>query len=129
VSKYFLALHKKEIELKDYSAYMPDLTYAAVGKKLFEDLQCLSCHYTGKIPEGKTAGDLAPNLALAKGRLKPEWIDTWIVNPEAIQPGTKMPQFFPDVKEPSPYSTEFSGNVKEQIRALREFVLTIPRSK
>ncbi len=129
VARYFLALHKKEIELKDYSAYQPDPAYAAVGKKLFQDLQCLSCHYTGRIPEGKTPADLAPNLALAKGRLKPEWIDDWVANPELIQPGTKMPQFFPDLKEPSPYSPEFKGDAREQIRALREYVMTIQKSK
>jgi len=128
-SKYFLALHNKELELRDYHAVSPDPKYVAVGKKLFEDLQCLSCHYTGKVPEGKTAGDLAPNLAMAKNRLKPDWIVDWIINPDVIQPGTKMPQFYPDLKEPSPFSQDLGGDAREQIKALREYVLTIPNSK
>jgi mono/diheme cytochrome c family protein len=129
VSKYFLALHAKELDLRDYHAYTPDPKYVAVGKKLFEDLQCLSCHYTGKIPEGKTPADLAPNLSMAKNRLKPEWIVNWIINPDTIQPGTRMPQFYPDITQPSPFSQEFGASATEQIRALREYVMTIPSSK
>jgi cytochrome c1 len=129
VTKYFLGLHKKELELRDYHAIQPDVKYVTAGKKLFEDLQCLSCHYTGKIPEGKTPADLAPNLSMAKGRLKPDWIVDWITNPEAIQPGTKMPQFYQDLNEPSQLSQELGADVKEQIKALRDYVLTIASSK
>ena len=129
ISKYFLALHKQELELRDYKAYQPDVKYVSAGKKLFEDLQCLSCHYTGKIPEGKTPSDLAPNLTLAKNRLKPDWILSWISNPEAIQPGTKMPSFYPELHEPSPFKSEIGDSVKDQIQALRDYVLTIAGSK
>jgi mono/diheme cytochrome c family protein len=128
-SRYFLALHKKELGLRDYQSVQPDPKYVAVGKKLFEDLQCLSCHYTGKIPEGKTPADLAPNLSMAKNRLKPEWIVDWIINPDVIQPGTRMPQYYPDLKEASPFSQDFAGDAREQIKALREYVLTIQSSK
>jgi mono/diheme cytochrome c family protein len=129
VSKYFLGLHKQRLELRDYHSYQPDPHYVAVGKKLFTDLQCLSCHYTGKIPEGKTPGDLAPNLSMAKDRLKPEWIVDWIINPEAISPGTRMPQFYPDLNEKSPLSDELGGDAREQIKALRAYVMTIPSSR
>jgi mono/diheme cytochrome c family protein len=129
VSKYFLGLNKQELQLRDYQAAKPDPRYVEVGRKLFQDLQCLSCHYTGKVPEGKTAADLAPNLAMAKSRLKPDWIVDWIVDPAIIQPGTRMPQFWPDVKEASPYSEEFGGNAREQIKAIRDYLLTIQGSK
>jgi mono/diheme cytochrome c family protein len=125
LTKYFLALHKKDLEIRDYQAIELNPKYLSVGKQLFDDLQCMSCHYTGRIPEGKTMSDLAPNLVLAKGRLKPDWIVDWIINPEAIQPGTKMPQFYPDLVEPSPYSEELGANSKEQIKAMRDHVLTI----
>lgn len=129
VSKYFLALHNESLELRDYHTFPEDPVYVSAGRKLFESLQCLSCHFTGKIPEGKTAADLAPNLAMAKDRLKPEWIVSWIANPEAIQPGTRMPSFYPDTTGPSPYSQDFGGSVHEQIKALRDYVLTIPKSR
>ena len=33
----------------------------------------------------------APNFLLAKGRLKPDWVERWIIDPQAISPGTSMP--------------------------------------
>jgi mono/diheme cytochrome c family protein len=129
VTKYFLALHGKELELRDYQLQQPDPKYVSVGKSLFTDLQCLNCHYTGKIPEGRGPGDLAPNLAMANARLKPEWISAWIGKPDSIQPGTKMPSFFPDLNDKSPYSEEFNADTREQIKAIRDYVFTIGKNK
>ncbi len=127
VTRYFLALHNRDLEFRDYRAFAPDAKYLADGKKLFDELQCLSCHYTGKIPEGKTPSDLAPNLAMAKTRLKPDWILAWIARPDSVQPGTRMPTFFPDMQSPEP--NILNGNAPEQIRILRDHIWTIPNSK
>ena len=126
ITKYFLALHNKDLELRDYKGVQPDPHYTKVGKKIFTDLQCLRCHYTGTIPEGKTPAELAPNLALAKNRLKPEWILEWIARPDSIQPGTRMPNFYLDVNEPSPVSEDLNSNAREQIRAMRDYIMSIP---
>jgi mono/diheme cytochrome c family protein len=123
VSKYFLGLHNMDLELRDYKEFQVDQTFLAPGNKLFDEFQCLSCHYTGKIPEGKSLSDLAPNLAMAKGRLKPEWILDWIAKPDSIQPGTRMPGFYPDMQ--SPDADILGGNSLQQIRALRDHVFTI----
>jgi mono/diheme cytochrome c family protein len=127
ITKYFLGLHNKTLELHDYAAYIPDPRYVAVGGKLFGDLQCLSCHYTGTVPEGRDASDLAPDLSMAKFRLKPEWVDQWIAHPDSIAPGTRMPNFFTDFSEPSPYSDELGGDVMKQIEALRAYIWSIRR--
>jgi mono/diheme cytochrome c family protein len=129
ITKYFLALHGKDLELRDYQAVTPDPKALAFGKGQFTDLQCLSCHYTGKVPEGKGPGDLAPNLAMANSRLKPEWIASWIGKPDSIQPGTRMPSFFSDLNEKSPYSEEFNGDAREQIKAIRDYVYSIGKKK
>jgi cytochrome c2 len=129
ITKYFLALHKEELKLKDYQEYTPDAKHVSVGKTLFNDLQCLSCHYTGKVPEGKGPADLAPNLAMASTRLKPQWIAEWIAKPDSIQPGTRMPSFYPELKEPSPYSEDFGGDAKEQIKAITDYVIMIGKQK
>jgi len=123
VSKYFLAIHNKEMELRDYKTFRTASEYVIPGRKLFDEFQCLSCHYTGKIPEGKTPSDLAPNLAMSKNRLKPEWILDWLSDPQVIQPGTRMPSFFPDMQSPEP--DILRGDAKEQIHALRDYVWTI----
>ncbi len=33
----------------------------------------------------------APNFLLANERLKPDWVERWIKDPQAISPGTSMP--------------------------------------
>ncbi len=50
---------------------------------------CLKCHATGDPAHDKTA--TAPNFLQAKGRLKPDWVERWIIDPQAISPGTSMP--------------------------------------
>src|SRR5262250_3584477 len=50
---------------------------------------CLKCHATGDPAHDRTA--TAPNFLLAKGRLKADWVERWIIDPQAISPGTSMP--------------------------------------
>ncbi|HSA93847.1 MAG TPA: hypothetical protein VLE48_12615 [Terriglobales bacterium] len=50
---------------------------------------CLKCHATGDPAHDRTA--TAPNFLLAKGRLKPGWTERWLLDPQAISPGTSMP--------------------------------------
>jgi cytochrome c2 len=68
---------------------------AAIGAAMFENLKCKSCHVVGDVkltPE--EAQKAAPNLLMAKSRLRPEWIVKWLSNPDWIQPGTRMPSFW-----------------------------------
>lgn len=66
---------------------------AKFGKQMFVAYQCAKCHATR---EGQALTDdiIAPNLILAKQRLQPEWILQWLIDPQGLQPGTKMPNFF-----------------------------------
>ena len=50
---------------------------------------CLKCHATGDAQHDQHA--TAPNFLLAKERLKPDWAERWIIDPQAISPGTSMP--------------------------------------
>jgi cytochrome c551/c552 len=50
---------------------------------------CLKCHATGDAQHDKIA--TAPNFLLAKERLKPDWAERWVLDPQAISPGTSMP--------------------------------------
>jgi len=62
-----------------------------MGRSLFSSTAapCLKCHATGDPNHDKTA--TAPNFLLAKERLKPGWMERWIIDPQAISPGTSMP--------------------------------------
>ncbi|MEE9241268.1 MAG: c-type cytochrome, partial [bacterium] len=75
----------------DKNQVKPEVMKAA--RDLFQKAECLSCHGEFPPPRGKEPPS-APNLSLAKQRLRPDWIVNWIANPQAIRPGTKMPVFF-----------------------------------
>ncbi len=70
-----------------------------LGEKLLMELKCLQCHVLGdpNLP-GSNANPSAPNLNLTFRRLRQDWVRDWVIHPAWIQPGTKMPQFFPDHK-------------------------------
>ncbi|MGH7858416.1 MAG: c-type cytochrome, partial [Candidatus Binatia bacterium] len=83
---------------------------------------CFSCHQQGdRKPEGPPEG-WAPDLGMAHERLNPEWIIQWIKDPQALMPGTKMPAFYPGGPD-----DVFGGDEDRQIRALRDYLMTLGR--
>ena len=72
---------------------MPTLTAKEtdMARSLFSSTAapCLKCHATGDPAHDKIA--TAPNFLLAKERLKPDWVERWITDPQAVSPGTSMP--------------------------------------
>jgi len=127
VTRYFLALSKQELSLRDYAATPMETKYLAPGKLLFETYQCAKCHPAAgvRFGEGVVAANLAPDLALAAHRLKPEWIEEWLRDPQKVQPGTAMPTFFYEGQAPD--ETILGGNAGEQIRALKTYVWSLGR--
>jgi mono/diheme cytochrome c family protein len=123
--RYFLAISEKEFKLRDYERFSPDPQLVQTGRQLFEQLQCARCHPSAADLAGVTASDLAPNLDLARGRLKPDWILDWLHDPQEIEPGTRMPTFFPDRQTPFPGILD--GDVDKQIEALRDYTWTLGR--
>ena len=95
----------------------------AVGEQLFEKLRCQQCHVLGAIPKDQPTGNLAPDLRMASERLQPDWILEWLRRPSVIQPGTRMPAFWPDF--PKSYYPELGGDAAAQIRAIRDHLLTL----
>jgi mono/diheme cytochrome c family protein len=93
-------------------------TLEAGAKLMSKDyFNCFSCHQQGdKKPEGPPTG-WAPDLGLAHSRLNPDWILLWLKNPQAVQPGTKMPSFYPGGPDDI-----LGGNESEQIKAIRDYI-------
>ena len=89
------------------------------GRNLFIKLKCIQCHQPGE-SKGMAASFLAPDLLLAKNRLKPNWTVEWIKDPQALQSGTMMPTFFPDGTTPVPDLME--GDTPKQIQAIRDYL-------
>lgn len=101
------------------------------AQRLFNRLQCLSCHYAG--PGGGSASledgsrGLAPNLWETHRRLHRAWVKDWLKHPQEIMPGTRMPGFWPDGNTPAP--DILGGDSEKQINALAEYLYYIGQKK
>ncbi|MDN3515651.1 MAG: c-type cytochrome [Candidatus Brocadia sp.] len=97
--------------------------YLDAAKRLFEskDVNCILCHVKGeKMPEGDKTG-WAPDLMLARRRLKPAWIKRWLLDPQSIQPGTKMPKFFREGE----FQDYIPGAPEEQAEAMKDYLMNL----
>ena len=67
------------------------------GRKLagLTGLACIACHNFNKHP---ALGVPALDMTLMYDRLKPGWFHRYLLDPQAIRPGTRMPAFWPEGK-------------------------------
>ena len=116
--EYFQYHDKAPVE---FSAAIPDPTMEELesGKTIFTAFQCVKCHKSDPDPM-LSASFLAPDLVMAKDRLRPEWVKDWLRDPQAIQEGTMMPTFFSDGETPLP--DMMGGDVEAQITAIRDYL-------
>lgn len=118
VIKYFNGLAKVP---EDFSGAAPHPTQEelAAGRELFSAFQCIKCHKSNPDPK-LSASFLAPDLVIAKERLRPDWVSDWLKDPQALQPGTMMPAFFPDGI--TPVTKILDGDAGKQIKAIRDYL-------
>jgi cytochrome c2 len=119
-------------ELEYFRMNTPEfMASAKQGKQLFEAYQCALCHATR---EGQplTKDIIAPNLILSKDRLRPEWILEWIIDPQKLQPGSKMPNFFSfntDDQENNIYTDADAHTQFKMILSLRDYLMVLGTEK
>ncbi len=63
----------------------------------------------------------APDLMLSRQRLKPSWVENWLRDPQGVQPGTKMPAYYPDSYPPD----ILGGDPEKQIQAMKDFLMNL----
>jgi mono/diheme cytochrome c family protein len=91
--------------LSAYYVSMKTIPGVPAGRRLFQEKGCGDCHALG----GK-GGTIGPALDQVGKRHDSDWIIAHFKNPQAVSPGTLMPQF----------------NLSEQeVRALTEFLLSL----
>ena len=105
------------------------------GIKLHELGACNNCHFYGSEFPKQDAQTWAPNLALTKERLQPEWVIEWLRDPQNIMPGTKMPApYLPDseilkltdaVNDWGKNVVELDGVKEAMLRGLRDYIYSI----
>ena len=122
---YFAAASNKSFPYLTAEARPLGAERAKEADALFKELQCANCHVVGQMRPGQDPGSAAPNLVLAKERLRPDWIPLWLKNPQALMDGTRMPSFwdFSDEAHPTSPSKLFDGDAKAQIDALRDYLM------
>src|SRR5215813_14088852 len=89
--RFFQALSRQPFPYIQEQAPTLTAKETEMARSLFSSpaAPCLKCHATGDPAHDRTA--TAPNFLQARERLKPDWVERWIIDPQAIAPGTSMP--------------------------------------
>jgi mono/diheme cytochrome c family protein len=127
--EYFSALDDEPFPYETLEVPTPTRAELRVGKQIFDELQCISCHPSqGEvIPEGSDKAG-RPDLSLAKERLKPDWLIDWMKDPQAFQRGTAMPQAWPLVGGQHMAVDGYAGNdAEKQIQLVRDYMISLGR--
>ena len=128
--RFFQALSRQPFPYIPEPVPMLTAKETEMARSLFSSTgaPCLKCHATGDPQHDKIA--TAPNLLLARGRLKPDWVERWIIDPQAISPGTSMPSdlFRRENNRwvfngPTPPS--FQGYEKDHTKLLVDYILQL----
>jgi cytochrome c1/cytochrome c551/c552 len=85
-----------------------------VGKKT---LACINCHAWG---DQRLPGAEGLDLQRAAGRLQPAWFRAWLVDPQKLRRGTRMPTAWPDGK--SFFAKIQKGDMNKQIDAIWSYL-------
>jgi len=133
VVHYFGALDNIQTPFVHVDDLQIPAAHVEAGQKLVtaDYFNCFSCHQQGdRKPEGPPEG-WAPDLGLARARLRPEWILRWLRNPQTVEPGTKMPSFFEQDEHGRATGGPddvLGGDSEKQIEALRDYLMTLGRA-
>lgn len=98
----------------------PPASRVAEGEAQIKALKCQQCHSLGgKLVAGADVGDIGPSLEVAAQRLQPDWIISWLKDPQVLQPETKMPNFFYSDGDP------LLDNPDAKMLALRDYIVSL----
>jgi cytochrome c2 len=134
--EYFKAFSAKKTSFSFFDQEAVTTERYNEGEKIFgtagakgykQSLKCGSCHpKVGKMPEGDPS-NWGPDLSLAKGRLESDWIIKWLKDPQVIQEGTRMPNFFYsyDYYDGEVEVTELLEEPERKILTLRDYLMTM----
>ena len=107
----------------------PDLI--PIGEKLISangGFSCVACHAVGSSTVQLIVESPGVNLAYSGDRLLPAYFHRWLMNPLAIDPGTKMPAYF-DAEGRSQLHEFFEGDAAQQIDAMWHYIHSLRSTK
>jgi cytochrome c1 len=99
-----------------------DMKEAQLGQRLVSSdggFSCIACHAVGEFGATQVFESAGINLARAAERLLPSFYVRWMLNPQFVDPQTKMPVYF-DAGQ-SPLADVHGGDALKQIHALWQY--------
>jgi mono/diheme cytochrome c family protein len=105
----------------------PGAGMADTGAKLVGDqggFACTVCHDVGKAPASAPFEAPALNLAWSAERLRLSYYERWLLNPQRLDPETKMPRYS-DGNVRTQLKQVFDGDGRRQFDAIREYLLQL----
>ncbi len=125
--QYFSALSDEPFPYETITLTPMTQANLKVGEQIFDSLQCISCHpEQGEVIPAGSDKTGRPDLSLAKGRLKEDWLIDWMKDPASFQPGTAMPQAWPKIGGVHQPVDGFAINdAEQQIRLVRDYLLSL----
>src|SRR2546426_84571 len=128
--RFFQALSRQPFPYIPEEVPMLTAKETEMARSLFSSTAapCLKCHATGDPAHDRVA--TAPNFLQARGRLKPDWMERWMIDPQAISPGTSMPSglFRRENNHwvfSGPIPSSFQGYDKDHTRLLVDYILQL----
>ncbi len=103
----------------------PDQELAEVGRKLTGKnggFSCVQCHAVGAQKALAPFEAPAPNFAYVAERLRPEYFDRWMMKPQRVLPGTRMPDFA-DSEGKTALKNVFDGDARKQFDSIWNYLL------
>ena len=135
IISYFQYKDGKKLNYEDPHKFVMNSSSYKAGERIAEMGACNNCHFYGTEFPTQVASTWAPNLALTKERLNPEWVVDWMRAPGEIMPGTKMPAPYlptPDVLETDDAVdvwgkdlVKLKGNQEAMLEGLRDYMWNI----
>ena len=83
-----------DLSATEYKSEIPDRRLKAAGRKLVgaQGFSCIKCHTWGNV---KATGIQSIGMTTMARRLKSTWFESYLLDPQAYRPGTRMPAAWP----------------------------------
>jgi hypothetical protein len=98
---------------------IPPRRVKATGRQIVgvQAFNCGACH---TFKEYQAAGIQALDMTMMTRRLRRDWFQRYVVNPQAYRPGTRMPTAWPDGK--SQLEAIFDGDTVKQVESVWQYL-------
>lgn len=127
IISYFSALDKVPSSFSTIPIVPPSPEMLAAGAKLASKdyFSCLSCHIQNGQTPASSPEQWGPDFALAHDRIRYDFIQEWVKDPQKFTPGVKMPAFLPS-DDAAPQDI-LGGDRQKQAEALRDYIMSLGR--